>query len=102
MIVYNVKRRWFTKKDDAERYRVGLGLKPAAVAKVDVSDREGLAALLNLLCEPSPATMVAAATVPAAIVDRAYVEPDNDVAAIVPLFLRREHARKNGLPEPDR
>jgi hypothetical protein len=101
MIVYNVKRRWFAKKDEADTYRIAPGLKPAATGKVEVNDREGLAALLNLLCEPSPATLAAAA-VPAEIVDRAYVEVDRDIAEIVPLFLRREHARKNGLPEPER
>lgn len=100
MIVYNVKRRWFAMKDEAETYRKAEGLKPAATAKVEISNREELAALLNLLCEPSPAAAAAAPAVPAAVVDRAYVEPDTGDDEI-PLFLRRDNARRFGLPEPE-
>ncbi|CAM5598833.1 hypothetical protein MAUB1S_10127 [Mycolicibacterium aubagnense] len=47
MIVYNVKRRWFTMKNDAEAYRKAEGLPPSATYKLVIEDREDLAAFLN-------------------------------------------------------
>lgn len=49
MIVYNVKRRWFTMKNDAEAYRRTEGLPPSATYTLRVDTREDLADLLNTL-----------------------------------------------------
>lgn len=90
MIVYNVRRRFFTMKDDAETYRKAEGLKPAATIRVEVDSRDDLAALLNALCEPGADPVAEAnlpATDPAALVDRAFVAPSTDIPACVPLFL---------------
>ena len=45
MIVYNVARRWYAEKADAETYRKLLGLKPSATIKVTVENRGELAHL---------------------------------------------------------
>jgi len=49
MIVYNVQKKFFAKKEDAETYRKMFGLKPEATYKVEVQGRDDLAALLNTL-----------------------------------------------------
>lgn len=88
MIIYNVQRRWFPMKADADTYRVGLGLPPKATAKIEVNNRDDLAALLNALCEAKEAPDVGATT---EIVDRAYVPVDTDIPACVPAFLRKAY-----------
>lgn len=47
MIVYNVKRRWFTMKNDAEAYRRAEKLPPSATFPLRIESRDDLAALLN-------------------------------------------------------
>ena len=94
MIIYNVKRRWFTEKVEAERYRISEGLKPVATAKLEIRDRVDLANLLNMLCEPPQpgARIVAPAT--NAIVDRAAVgalDFDYIEKHVVPKFLFKEY-----------
>lgn len=97
MIVYNVMRRFFAMKTDAEAHRKALGLKPDATIALRIESREELAALLNGLCEPGTSGAPdVAAVLPAIVVDRAYVEPGFDI----PLFLRKENARRFGQPEP--
>jgi len=92
MIVYNVKRQWFSEKELAERYRREQGLKPGATAKVIVNDRVDLMHLLNALCEPI--AMAAAAIEPlvdhipaAELLDRAYIDTGIEVPDYIPLFL---------------
>jgi hypothetical protein len=51
MIVYNVLRRWFTMKEDAETYRKEQKLPVDATFKLEITGRDDLAALLNGLCE---------------------------------------------------
>lgn len=94
MIVYNVRRRWFTMKNDAEGYRKLLGLPPSATYTLRIDDREGLAALLNGLCggpepivpddQPVTATEVALREV----IHRAQVT--NDPPDFVPAFLVKD------------
>lgn len=100
MIIYNVKRRWFPMKGDAEAYRVEQKLPPSATFKLDVSDREGLALLLNLLCEPIPQEVGHWPAPPPEVIERAQVDWDAEVKDIVPLFLRKQHALREGLPVP--
>ncbi|TIQ65441.1 MAG: hypothetical protein E5X41_14865 [Mesorhizobium sp.] len=50
MIVYNVKRRWFTMKNDAEAYRRAEKLPPSATFTLRIDSRDDLASLLNGLC----------------------------------------------------
>lgn len=92
MIVYNVKRRWFDRKSEAEQYRIAEKLPRGATLKIGIRDRVQLAALLNALCEP-PLPGVAPATeaewVPASVMDDAFVDPDLDI----PKFLRDSQAR---------
>jgi len=52
MITYNVGRRFFAVKHEAEPYRKAEGLPASAVNKIEVYDREGLTALLNAICAP--------------------------------------------------
>lgn len=92
MIVYNVQRRWFAMKGDAEKYRVREKLPLDATMKISVEDRIQLAALLDALCEPpaSPAEgATRVATVPERIIDHSFVDPDLDI----PKFLRDSWAR---------
>ena len=91
MIVYNVKRRFFAKKDDADAYRRELGLKPAELSKIEVWSRDELASLLTALAEPTAANIDAtpAECVPEAVFDNAYVPTDRDV----PKFLRESWAK---------
>lgn len=56
MIVYNVKRRWFAQKADAEAYRRAEKLPPPATFKLVIDERESLASLLNGLCGVEPPT----------------------------------------------
>ncbi|MCX8571084.1 hypothetical protein [Aminobacter sp. MET-1] len=91
MIVYNVKRRWFDMKGDAEKYRVSEHLPPADTIKVTISDRSELAALLNALCEPPPPGIAPSTPlpVPIKVIDMAFVDPDFEI----PKFLRDSWAR---------
>ena len=82
MIVYNVDRSFFPKKDDAEAYRRAERLSPASLHKIEVNSRDDLAALLNALCEPKPLTMKDER--PEARIDVADPIPD-----FIPRFLRR-------------
>lgn len=92
MIVYNVKRRWFAMKGDAEKYRIGEKLPPDATIKIGIADRTHLAALVAALCEPPPSSVegaTQAATVPERIIDNTFVDPDLEI----PKFLRESWAR---------
>jgi hypothetical protein len=91
MIVYNVKRRWFTEKAEAEKYRVAEGLRPAATLKIEVVGRDDMAALLNALCEPALPGQSLQAPATAELVDRAYVQTGRDIPDCVPDFLLRSH-----------
>lgn len=97
MIVYNVKRYWFTEKVAAEKYRVSLGLKPVATRTVRVEDRTDLATLLNALCEP---LSVPTAQIPeeggkvTELIDDAYVDPLADLDVIIPKFMRDDNERR--------
>lgn len=91
MIVYNVKRRWFAMKGDAEQYRIREKLPPDATIKIGIADRTQLAAFLDALCEP-PASPAEGGTQVAAVpegIDNAFVNPDLDI----PKFLRDSWAR---------
>lgn len=95
MIVYNVQRRFFDMKADAEKYRVAEGLPPAATLKLEVTERRQLAALLTELCEPAASGVRPAASsagVTPALVDRAFVDAGKDV----PAFLRESWRRFMG------
>lgn len=92
MIVYNVKRRWFPMKSDAEKHRIAEKLPPDATIKISIEDRTQLAALLDALCEPpAPGDRTAAESgpVPGRLIDESYVDPDLDI----PEFLRKSWAR---------
>jgi len=92
MIVYNVNRRWFAMKGDAEKYRIHEKLPPDATIKIGIEDRTQLAALLDALCEPPASSAEGAtlvATVPERVIDDAFVDPDLDI----PKFLRDSWAR---------
>jgi hypothetical protein len=97
MIVYNVKRRWFTMKADAEAYRKAEGLPPSATFKLDIRDRDDLAALLNGLCGMVAfVPPVPLAAVPPEVLERSRVV-DNPPDC-VPQFLvkdwQQRHKRK--------
>ena len=97
MIVYNVNRAWFSLKNDAETYRRNEKLPVEATAKIEINDRDQLAALLNGLCGITPPEAVAEVVpVPVEVVARARVRDDADI----PLFLRKSWARHFGEPEP--
>jgi hypothetical protein len=91
MIVYNVGRRWFGLKADAETYRISEKLPPDAATKITILDRIQLATLLNALCEPPPANKAVAdkPSVPARVINQAFVDPDLEI----PKFLRESWAR---------
>jgi hypothetical protein len=92
MIVYNVNRRWFAIKGEAEKYRIHEKLPPDATIKIGIEDRTRLAALLDALCEPPPSSAegaVPAVFVPERVIDNAFVDPDLDI----PKFLRDSWAR---------
>lgn len=86
-ITYNVDRRWFADKGEAEAYRKQLGLKPDATLKLEIKDRDDLAALLNALCEAKPVETIA----PAVLIDRAFVPVETRIPDCVPDFLLRSH-----------
>lgn len=97
MIVYNLGRRWYAKKQDAETERVRLGLKPGATIKVEIRDRADLEALLTALCDPGRDTLAEAnlpATDPSALIDRAFVPTDRAIPDYVPEFLLSDEERK--------
>lgn len=54
MIVYNVGRRFFAMKNDADAYRRANGWKPSTLNKITIANRDQLAAFLDGLCEPAP------------------------------------------------
>lgn len=95
MIVYNVRRRFFDMKAEAERHRIAEGLPPAATLKLEIADRKQLAALLTELCEPATGgvrPLASATGVTQELVDRAFVEVGKDV----PNFLRESWRRLMG------
>lgn len=108
MIVYNVKRRWFTMKNDADTYRKAEGLKPDALATLRIDDRVELAGLLNALCGAGEVEVMQAKTVlagpslvPEDVVIRAQVSPEIEVPDFIPKFLvedweKRSAARRRG------
>lgn len=102
MIVYNVKRRWFTMKNDAEAYRRAEKLPPSATFKLDIRDRDDLATLLNGLCGSEPTSGLAGTNPSTIITDEvaARNRVTDDVPDYVPLFLVREwqarERRRNG------
>lgn len=85
MIVYNVKRRFFAMKDEAEAYRKFEGLKPDALIKIEITHRDQLAALLNGLCDPPAKGAPKGFPAPSKVIDEAYVQSDFDV----PQFIRK-------------
>lgn len=87
MIVYNVQRKWFTEKADAETLRKILGLKPSATLKLEVNGRRDLVMLLNALCEPPAPGKPVPAPATEALVERAYVPASRDIPDCVPDFL---------------
>ncbi|WP_411037687.1 hypothetical protein [Shinella sp. BYT-45] len=91
MIVYNVKRRFFAMKADADAYRRMEGLKPSALAKLEIVDRAELATLLNALAEPTPQHLTALpeTVAPTSVIDGAFIAPDFDI----PAFLRESWAK---------
>ncbi|MDV2964983.1 hypothetical protein RZ532_03285 [Nitratireductor aquimarinus] len=97
MIIYNVERSWFPMKNDAEKYRKELGLKPDALHKLTINDRDELAALLNGLValkrEELPAGAVTEPQVaPAKVVNQNIIE----VPDYIPHFLAEAQAKKEG------
>lgn len=99
MIVYNVKRRWFTMKNDAEAYRRAEGLPKGSTFKLDIRDRDDLAGLLNGLCAERGALV----KVPDGEDVRAYGDMlqrntiTDDVPDFVPDFLANEWRKRVGL-----
>ena len=96
MIIYNVNRRWFAEKSDAEAYRKQHGLKPAATLKIVIDNRLNLSILLNALCEPLSAPTRSEPLVQA-LVDRAFVEAQLTVPDCVPLFLIKDDAQRKAV-----
>ncbi len=100
MIVYNVKRRFFEKKEDAESYRKGEGLRPSALNIVKITGRSDLALLLNALCEPEIGSnvdaMIRADVAPGFVVDDAFVPTDKDVPAFIRESLTRITRKEEG------
>lgn len=88
MIVYNVKRRWFTMKNDAEAYRKAEGLPPSATYKLHMESRDDLAALLNGLCGLGPEIDGANPEPPPVVAERNQIT--NTPPDCVPLFLLRD------------
>lgn len=79
-----------TDTDAAEATTALIG---ADHAKIEVNDREGLAALLNLIGEPHTAPSAVASAV---VVDRAFVSRDFDLSEI-PALLLREAAERDAI-----
>jgi len=107
MIVYNVKRRWFTMKNDADAYRKAEGLKPAAIVALRIESREELAGLLNALCGAGEVEAMQANTVltgpailPPEVNARAQVSPLIDVPDWIPKFLLDEAQRRRDRGYP--
>lgn len=95
MIVYNVKRRWFTMKNDAESYRRAEGLPPSATYKLEITDRDGLAALLNGLCGAEPQSAITPVPPPEVIERNQITDQPPD---FIPKFLVEDwERRKKGI-----
>jgi hypothetical protein len=97
VIVYNVGRRWFTMKNDAEAHRRAEGLPPAATFKLDIRDREDLAVLLNGLCGLGTGSLGAVVLdPPREVIQRNLIT----VPECIPQFLVNEWAKREGI-NPD-
>ncbi len=81
MIVYNVQRRFFELKNDAEEYRRSQNLPPAATHKITIINRNNLAEFLNAMSEGKPA-MALQGVEPMPIADDAY--------DFIPDFIKRD------------
>lgn len=90
MIVYNVDRRFFALKGDANQYRKELGMKTSALVKLVVNDRYDLADLLDGLCAIKPELLTGPEPVDPA--KRIEVAPIFDC---VPQFIRNSWAKRN-------
>ncbi len=88
MIVYNVQRRWFTMKSDAEIHRRTLKLPPRALYTLRVDDREDLADLLNGLCGAGPQIDGANPNPPPEVIERNQIT--NEPPDFVPRFLVKD------------
>jgi hypothetical protein len=95
VIVYNVQRRWFSMKNEANAYRRELKLPPDAVYTLKIEERESLAALLNGLCgvaAPDQAPPEQELPKVREMLTRNSVR--DDIPDYVPLFLRKEWEAK--------
>lgn len=94
MIVYNVKRRWFTMKNDAEAYRRAEKLPPSATFTLRIDSRDDLAALLNGLCgiENEPATAGNIEPLPHPVIENNQIT--NQPPDFVPRFLVEDWERR--------
>lgn len=106
MIAYNVDRRWFTMKADAEAYRKELGLPPSGTYTLRIDNREELVALLNGLTGIAPAEqeVTNAPETPASVPVPPEVITRNAVSSIpdcVPLFLIKDWERRNKPKQRD-
>lgn len=83
MIVYNVDRKFFPMKNDADDHRKALKLPGSALHTLRIETREELAALLNGLFATGPAAPL-----------EPVAEPDLD---FIPKFVRDDWARRRQL-----
>lgn len=102
MIVYNVAHLWFPMKNDAEAYRRSLGLKPDALFKLEIHQREELAALLNglvgLKAPEAPAgAVLEPPPAPPEVLERSKIE----VPSFIPDFLVKQWASREGIDMKD-
>ena len=85
MIVYNVGRRFFEMKADAEAFRRSEKLPPSANQKIEICDREQLAAFLNAICE-GERSLAAQGVEPMAI--------SGEALEFIPDFMKRDWERR--------
>ncbi len=98
MIVYNVKARFFALQSDANDYRKHEGLKPSAIEKITITDREQLAGFLDGLFRwakgaPAGAGSLQGPTAKTVQISSHVPDPDN-APDWVPEFIREDWRRR--------
>jgi hypothetical protein len=95
MIVYNAGRKFFALKAEAEAHRRELGLPKDRLLKIQIDDREQLAAFLDALAGG------AAVAVPAGVIleggQLEQLELADEAFAFIPDFMRRDWQRRAEL-----
>lgn len=97
MIVYNVRHRFFAMKADADTHRKAHGLPPSSIVKLEISNRDELAAFLDrlmLFLQPDTEDSRPELEV---LKDAPYMTDIDNLPEYIPEFMKRDYEKRNNF-----